>query len=269
MATTMPPTQSSGALRPRVRKRNNNNNNASRNTNKSQKKSVVMCSVCEKIESRYKCPKCREGYCSVACCRTHKTQCSADKVLSVVAKATDTPTSTVPEPSKYRPLLGHAGRKRATLQRNPYEEEIDEEEEGWSITPKTKEAMKASEYIREELTDKGLQQLITDIVSAEGGWRGRSEALVEGKRLNPQFAVFLDKMLLATEIVHDEKLEDGASLGLTLAPVEKKKKVIVEERDEEVNLEKQIVSGEYSDADQDSSSSSDDSSCISTDESDR
>lgn len=110
-------------------------------------------------------------------------------------------------------------KKQGMRRYNPYEE-IDEEEEGWSITREAKEAMRSSEYIREELADKGLQSLISDIVSSDGGWRGRFDALLEAKQNNPQFNRFLDKVLLTTRVLKREKMENGETLGFTLAPID-------------------------------------------------
>lgn len=31
-----------------------------------------ICLVCEKLESKYKCPKCKVPYCSIACFKAHK-----------------------------------------------------------------------------------------------------------------------------------------------------------------------------------------------------
>ena len=33
------------------------------------------CSVCDKKAASYKCPTCRSPYCSVLCCKEHKTLC--------------------------------------------------------------------------------------------------------------------------------------------------------------------------------------------------
>jgi hypothetical protein len=34
------------------------------------------CVVCDKTEAAYKCPACYRKYCSVSCCKTHKTDCN-------------------------------------------------------------------------------------------------------------------------------------------------------------------------------------------------
>ncbi|XP_011862207.1 PREDICTED: zinc finger HIT domain-containing protein 3 [Vollenhovia emeryi] len=42
---------------------------------------VRKCCVCGKDGAAYKCPRCRELYCSVACCREHKTRPCEPPVL--------------------------------------------------------------------------------------------------------------------------------------------------------------------------------------------
>ena len=37
---------------------------------------VKKCVVCSAEGAKYKCPNCREPYCSVACCRKHKGACA-------------------------------------------------------------------------------------------------------------------------------------------------------------------------------------------------
>ncbi|KOC64607.1 Zinc finger HIT domain-containing protein 3 [Habropoda laboriosa] len=34
-----------------------------------------ICCMCGKAESSYKCPACKETYCSVGCCKEHKASC--------------------------------------------------------------------------------------------------------------------------------------------------------------------------------------------------
>jgi hypothetical protein len=42
---------------------------------------VGVCIVCGAV-SKYRCPKCRELYCSLACCSTHKTRGDCEKAAS-------------------------------------------------------------------------------------------------------------------------------------------------------------------------------------------
>ena len=38
-----------------------------------------ICIVCSKSGSKYKCPKCRDSYCSVACCKVHRDLCKEEE----------------------------------------------------------------------------------------------------------------------------------------------------------------------------------------------
>ena len=40
------------------------------------KKEIVKCSVCQKKEGRYKCPKCLILYCSLECYKGHSKECT-------------------------------------------------------------------------------------------------------------------------------------------------------------------------------------------------
>mmetsp|Transcript_29957 Transcript_29957/g.36498 ORF Transcript_29957/g.36498 Transcript_29957/m.36498 type:complete len:174 (+) Transcript_29957:65-586(+) len=45
------------------------------NKSSSQHDTTTLCTVCEKVEKKYKCPKCFQGYCGIECCREHKSKC--------------------------------------------------------------------------------------------------------------------------------------------------------------------------------------------------
>ncbi|XP_011506429.1 PREDICTED: zinc finger HIT domain-containing protein 3 [Ceratosolen solmsi marchali] len=38
--------------------------------------SIKICCICEFENAKYKCPKCKKFYCSVACCSKHKENCT-------------------------------------------------------------------------------------------------------------------------------------------------------------------------------------------------
>ncbi|XP_011697215.1 PREDICTED: zinc finger HIT domain-containing protein 3 [Wasmannia auropunctata] len=42
---------------------------------------IKICDVCGKDDAVYKCPTCRKPYCSVRCCKEHKTQPCKPPVL--------------------------------------------------------------------------------------------------------------------------------------------------------------------------------------------
>lgn len=39
---------------------------------------AVVCSICATNPPKYKCPRCRAPYCSLACFKTHKTECAGE-----------------------------------------------------------------------------------------------------------------------------------------------------------------------------------------------
>lgn len=41
-----------------------------------------QCIVCLKEKANYRCPSCRERYCSVICCTRHKLNCNNDKIIN-------------------------------------------------------------------------------------------------------------------------------------------------------------------------------------------
>ncbi|KAL6258721.1 zinc finger HIT domain-containing protein 3 [Pogonomyrmex barbatus] len=42
---------------------------------------IKCCCVCEKKDAAYKCPKCKKPYCSIECCKEHKTQPCESPIL--------------------------------------------------------------------------------------------------------------------------------------------------------------------------------------------
>ncbi|KAI8636799.1 hypothetical protein BD408DRAFT_425508 [Parasitella parasitica] len=70
---------------------------------------MVICKVCEKEESKYKCPQCRAPYCSLICYKEHK-EISCEPPVSAVSTEQQqrkeiTPTSAPDEvdPSRLTP----------------------------------------------------------------------------------------------------------------------------------------------------------------------
>jgi len=102
----------------------------------------------------------------------------------------------------------HARKRKNRRSRLVEDEDELEEEDGWKITPAMKEAMRKSEKMRAELTDKGLQTIIHSIVHSEGGWRGRNAALTQVKSQCPSFSQFIDVVLLTTGIISRRDNED-------------------------------------------------------------
>jgi HIT zinc finger. len=144
-------------------------------------KSSSGCGVCgESNLAKYKCPKCRLPYCSVKCCKDHKVTCpavqtNADTVNKTSVRINRNNSITDPNNtravSKYLaadeltqdPLLNSAKRKQM-LREN---EDDDPEDEGWHITQEMMSNVDNSEWLRKELADGGLRQIIMQIDNAD------------------------------------------------------------------------------------------------------
>ena len=189
-------------------------------------------------------------YCSVKCCKVHKTECqhakdNNNKVTSNDGKDNGTnqeannerkviqPVSRyLPSDALTRDPLESAIKRRKILN----EEEEEEEEEGWKITREMMDKLDNSTWLKDELTDGGLRQLIAEIDSA--GYHHdndndsskechhrpskkikqriptnrkkinavqllnpRETALAHAKLHNQNFATFIDKLLLTAGVV--------------------------------------------------------------------
>jgi hypothetical protein len=92
----------------------------------------------------------------------------------------------------------------------------DDLEEGWKITSEMKQAMQQAEWLRNELKDGGLQQIIAGIQAAPNVAMKRNQTLTKQeielhrtKQDNPQFQKFLDKLLVLTGVLEREDPEQS------------------------------------------------------------
>jgi hypothetical protein len=203
---------------------------------------ALKCSVCHETENpKYKCPICRASYCCVACCRKHKeTPCHKETPQTTAC----TPKLSEEEQikSKYLPaslLKKSAPASVAVLvtrdQQRDQNSNYEDLEDGWKMTQEMVNSMHHSEWLREELQDPGLQQIIAEIATAShavvGGGSGRKfkhnqqmhqqridEAATHQERLLhklqgdcPRFKFFLDKLLVLTGV-----LEGGGQQGVVV-----------------------------------------------------
>jgi zinc finger HIT domain-containing protein 3 len=153
---------------------------------------------------RYKCPKCRIAYCSVQCCRAHKEK---------GCQPNETPVT-----SKYLPpnlLLRDIPQNPIPRRKN----QDDDLEEGWKITDNMKIAMDSSDWLKKELHDGGLRQIIHEIclvsnTVANGGKTHQELALEEAKRNYPSFGTFVDKLLVLTGVLERQHTDTDLSQWL-------------------------------------------------------
>ena len=133
---------------------------------------MKQCEVCKDKESRYKCPKCRTPYCSVACFKQHKDS------PSCVAEA-----SKLQQAQEADKLLKD---KTAAL----YEEDKDNIDEGYRIQPDQLDRMLESEILQERLRDPRIREIVQLIDSAED----REKALDGAVENNKDFALFVEQL---------------------------------------------------------------------------
>lgn len=203
-------------------------------------------------------------------------------------------------PSKYLPSdrltvdpLTESRKRRQNLHED---EDYDEDDrEGWRITREMMDRVDGSQWLKSELADGGLRQLIYDIDFADEKeevgkttntkrkrnrmgiipeMTAREVALEKAKLSNGKFATFLDKLLLEAgvlkknttgeteeEAVLSSLLHPEENLGpLSLVPIAKKKRKIEDSPADQTKLEKKdgVSSSEGEEEDDSSSSSSDD-----------
>jgi hypothetical protein len=133
---------------------------------KKEKKGPVVptCIICKIENPKYKCPKCLQHYCSVACCKTHKeTACTQQ-------------TAPPPQPVKQLPSSNSA---------------ILKEMEQALLTDKQKERLKNSKELRSILKSQRLRSHFSQILSADN----RLKKLSQMRQLNPEFGAVIELML--------------------------------------------------------------------------
>uniref|UniRef100_A0A7S0TET9 HIT-type domain-containing protein n=1 Tax=Pseudo-nitzschia delicatissima TaxID=44447 RepID=A0A7S0TET9_9STRA len=194
------------------------------------------CSVCrvakENEPPKYKCPKCRATYCSVVCCRKHKEICPGktpeQATIAANTITTERPTSSATIPS-------------APSSQQPPDSESDYSsggddsslEDGWEITDDMKNALRNSTWLREELQDGGLKDMIKEVVKSErrqkSFYRNRKrqnnkqqrggkqppmdphENLAAKRRENQNFDAFMDKLLVLADVLERQNSENSNS----------------------------------------------------------
>mmetsp|Transcript_34709 Transcript_34709/g.72227 ORF Transcript_34709/g.72227 Transcript_34709/m.72227 type:complete len:309 (-) Transcript_34709:240-1166(-) len=190
--------------------------------NQQQKKEAppkVVCSICqETMQPKYKCPKCRATYCGIACCRTHKTQGCTTAVAAAPPRRNK---------SKYlddEALQRHEEAQQQQQQTNPNKNDGDDDEE-YPLTDTMKQAVSSSTWLRHELQDVGLQQLIRHIVERtsthvvhrkSGTLTYQQAALHTLPQDHAAFGQFLDKLRVVAGLLQRE----SASPNVPLVPLE-------------------------------------------------
>ena len=210
------------------------------------KQKKVNCSVCSVDDPKYKCPKCRSTYCGIDCCRKHKEEfcplgnTSESKEWKQSDDVVENLMQTFP-PSRYLSKLELAQiQDKNKFDLNELQKKLrgdaladDDLGPGWKMTGDMVEMMRKSSWLRDEVADFGLQQLIVKIASSSGNIvnanrRGysssspqfstnvityREQLLSDIKSQYPQFQIFVDKLLYLTGIYERSDRTENDSNG--------------------------------------------------------
>ncbi|XP_052800047.1 zinc finger HIT domain-containing protein 3-like isoform X2 [Mya arenaria] len=141
----------------------------------------ATCQVCNEVEHKYRCPKCRIVYCSLDCYRTHKDCCIEKEPEKEVAQVlTQVDVSEVPD---YH--LGEDGSEdRVSLQQL--------------------QALEGSGELRVLLENPHLRQMMTSLVHSKV-----PGSLLEAAMQEPIFTEFADTCLSIVDDKNKVKLVDG------------------------------------------------------------
>lgn len=235
---------------------------------------TLQCSVCLTGAPNYKCPKCRAIYCSIACCRKHKLEaCSSSTPTTEPALLSSQSEISLPivKQSKYlsssdldptcstknsnrsnssndKPSVGHSNERS---NRRGGGGEYGDLPVGWAVTDAMKRLMQESDWLRDELQDVGLRQLLSTITSTPNrlvahnnrtnnrSHRGRlganapnnlkDDATTEREQVletlkgrYPLFQQFLDKLLVLTGVllVQENDTKDSSSPSAPPPPMD-------------------------------------------------
>lgn len=169
------------------------------------------------------------------CSKDHKVKCPA--LTNKAPEPTDATTTNDSvatannEESKYlsqKEIKANQSKRKRRSRSGDESDDSHDDEPGWNITPEMKKRMHQSTWLRKELQDGGLRQLIEQIDAAsddEADDRkkyqrannnkistvvsARELALARKKHSHPKFASFIDEMLLTAGVL--QPATDGAA----------------------------------------------------------
>jgi len=236
----------------------------------------------------------------VKCCKEHKEKCPNDDTTHTNKSASNDGAKSTPS-SKSLYLSSDAltedpiqnAKKRRRMLECESVDDSDDEEYGWKISKDMMDRVDNSSWLRKELADGGLRQMVATIDNAD--WEEsqkkshmknnkkrhhhkmsqivelspRELALERAKYTNPKFAKFVDRLLLTAGVLVDNGKDDDnenliASLlngsdgfdpsNLTLASIPSKRRTNQVKEDSSINES----SSDTNDSDSEETSDSDD-----------
>jgi len=179
--------------------------------------------------------------------------------------------------SKYLPsdTLLRDPLKNAIQRRQQASEEDEDLAEGWKITEEMMDKMDNCDWLRTELEDGGLRQIIHQVCEASNtvahGQKTHQELALEQAKANyPNFDRFMDKLLVLTGVLERQETEDDLTLKewlelneeealgpLALVPLPRKQRTLVVPQDAADDSSSSSDDSDESDSDESNSESSD------------
>ncbi|XP_020642562.3 zinc finger HIT domain-containing protein 3 [Pogona vitticeps] len=143
----------------------------------------VVCGKGGRSVAKYRCPACRERYCSVSCCKKHKDHCRPKADLHPQPANTDAPQSTWRE-------------KSLDAEGSPWsvDDILTEEDDGDKVPLQKLQLLEESEELRGILGNPHLRQLLLSVDRAED-----KNALLKTCMQEPLFVEFADCCLRTVE----------------------------------------------------------------------
>ncbi|KAJ2078694.1 hypothetical protein H4R24_004301 [Coemansia sp. RSA 988] len=139
-----------------------------------------LCTVCGETASKYKCPKCETGYCSVGCFRIHKSEpcvSSADRRAAAQSSSLETGKDI-------------SGGNRDISDNG---DEDDEEEKQHRLTPQDLQKLDSSVPVKELLADPRARALLEAVRKDANPTQA-----IRVHRQRPDFEQLVQAMLDAT-----------------------------------------------------------------------
>lgn len=158
--------------------------------------SGMKCEVCAE-PSKYKCPKCKAPYCSVACCGVHKSKCQVASASTAAAPSTSPPPPPAAAASQTSSSSSSAVSVAATAVQKPALHAV--------LQPHELEALRQHPWIHEQLRSKRLCAQIVAVDEAAD----RQGALKRARAHEAEMDAFCVRLC---EVVREARGSRGATL---------------------------------------------------------
>ncbi|XP_068121564.1 zinc finger HIT domain-containing protein 3 [Hyperolius riggenbachi] len=142
----------------------------------------AACCMCGDNTAKYRCPRCRERYCSLSCCKTHKETCVAQETANS---------------SKEKAPVTAGGR---ALQYT-VEDLLNEDEDSDKVSLEKLKSLGQSEELKHLLLNPHLRQLIASLDQTENKDQALKKYMQE-----PLFVEFADTCLSIVETEEKENI---------------------------------------------------------------